>query len=183
MRRALAGFWWLSWACCFAWGAGDASRVNQVLVELKQGKSAPRIEVSEADLNSWLAVAVESRRRLGVRSLEVDLQGSNRLRAVAVVDMDQVQLEGFSVRLFKAVLSGEQRLVMEGRLEVSQGRGQYQVENASFNGVTVPAWLASMVISYLSSHQPPHVDVTESFDLPYGLRDIELLADRAVILR
>jgi hypothetical protein len=183
MRWWFRGGWSLAFACCLVLGAGNPSRVNQVLVELKEGKASSRIEISEDDLNAWLAVALDSRRRLGVKSAEVDLRGLNRVRATAVVDMDQVQLEGFSVRLFKAVLSGEQTLVTEGRLEVSRGQGHFQVESASFNGVAVPAWLASSVISYLSSRQPPHVDVTEPFDLPYGLRDLELLSDRAVILR
>lgn len=163
--------------------AGNASKVNQALVQIREGKANGRIELTEADLNAWVQVAVASKERLGVKKVEVDLRGMNRVRATALVNMDDVKLEGFTFRVFRTLLSGEQTLVTDGKLQITNRKATYEVESASMNGVTVPAWLASSVISYLSSKQPPHVDVTEPFDLPYGIRDVQLLQDRAVILR
>ncbi|GAB4244968.1 MAG: hypothetical protein Kow00109_20940 [Acidobacteriota bacterium] len=165
---------------------GNASKVNEVIVQIKNtaDKGSPlHLEVREADLNAWVAIVAESRPELGVKQTRVELLGDDRLRAAAEVDMDQVKLEGLSVQLFRTVLSGVQRLEVEGRLECSDGQARYVLERASLNGVALPAWLATQVLSYLSSHHSGGVDVTEPFDLPYGIRDVSIVPGKVVITR
>jgi len=165
---------------------GNASRVNELLVKLRAPRTSSQTEqlkISEEDLNAWAAVVTENKSHLGLRKLQVDLLGLNRVRALAEIDMDQVKMEGFSAQLFKSTLSGIQNLVAEGRLQIEGNQASFSVEEASFNGIPVPAWLVTQVLSYLSTRQPPNIDVTEPFPLPYGIRDIQLLPDSAVITR
>lgn len=165
---------------------GNASKVNEVIVQIKESadEATPlQLEVQEADLNAWIRVVAESRPELGVRKTEVELLGGDRLRAAAEVDMDQVRLEGLSVQVFRTVLSGVQRLEVEGKVDCHEGRGRYILERARLNGVAVPVWLATQVLSYLSSHHSGGIDVTEPFDLPYGIRKVTIVPGKVLISR
>ena len=77
----------------------------------------------------------------------------------------------------------EQTLEAEGKLDVKGGRGTYSLEETRFNGVAVPVWLVSSILSYLAKSQLPNVDIAEPFVLPFGITDVRLTADRAVLLR
>ncbi len=163
-----------------------SSRVNELLNQLKRPKASAageRFELSERDLNEFAGVVIGSRKNLGVRSILLDLQPGGVIAGVAVVDMDQVQVGGFAASMFKTVLSGTQTIKTTGRLSVKNRRAEYDIEEASFNGVWVPAWLVNSVVGYLGGKQPPHVDITEPFDLPFGIADVRVEADRLVILR
>lgn len=163
-----------------------ASRANEVLVRLKgpkQGLPVERFVLREEEINAWTAVALADKRRLGVRQLSFDFLGAGRFLARVLVDMDEVEVGGIAVALFQAVLSGEQRLEVEGVLEGDKGKARYRVESARFNGISVPAWLAGRVIAYLGKSQPPHVDVTRDFDLPFGVQSVRITPDELVIVR
>ncbi len=81
------------------------------------------------------------------------------------------------------VLSGTQVLKAEGKIVRNRGKARYELENAEFNGVWVPAWLASAVVSFVGKNQPPHIDITEDFDLPYGITGLVFYSDRVEITR
>lgn len=168
------------------WGADGAARVNRLLTRLKQPKNGPASEVftlSEADLNDFARAVLAGRKRLGVQTVQIDLQKNGRIDGTAVVNMDKVRLEGFAVSMFRAALSGTQVLRTRGKFSVLEGRGLYSIEQASFNGVTVPAWLVESVVGYLGARQPPHLDVTEPFDLPFGIVDVRIEPDKLVLVR
>lgn len=164
---------------------GNASNVNDVLVKLKTPKKGTALEtyiLTEADINAFTEVAIQSKKRLGVKKVAFDLR-PGAFHTKALINMEEVQLTGFSVRMFKAVLSGVQTLEAEGRFVNSGGKVSYQVESARFNNIPVPAWLVNSVIGYLGQKQPPHIDITEPFDWPYGIRDVKVVQDKVVVIR
>ncbi|UCF37365.1 MAG: hypothetical protein JSU96_00380 [Acidobacteriota bacterium] len=149
----------------------------------KEGTDPERFELLEEDVNAWTEVVVKSKKRLGVKNVEVDFRPGNWIGATAQINMDEVELTGFSISVFKSMLSGIQTLEAVGKLEIQGTKGTYTVEEASFNGVSVPAWVVNQVISALSSRQPPHVDITEPFDLPFGVTGVRMTANAVEILR
>ncbi len=165
---------------------GNPSRVNEILVQIKQGKttSGPeRLELTEEDVNAWLNLVVENRKDSGVRQAHVDFLGENRIEGTAEIDMDKVNLEGYSAQLFRSLLQGVQKVDVTGTLECADGKGEFSIEQASLNGVSVPAVLVEQILSYATSRQPPNIDITEPFDLPSDIRSVEVLKDRIVINR
>ncbi len=163
-----------------------ASKVNEVLVKLKEPKQGTKLEtfvIEENDLNEFAEAAIESKKRLGVQTVEFDLQGAGRFQGTALINMDEVELTGFTARAFKAMLSGNQTLKAVGKITTSQGQGTCALESASVNNIPIPAWLANSVIGYLSSRQPPYVDISEPFELPYEVQEISVTRDRIVLLR
>lgn len=166
--------------------AATETSIEELLVRLKtpkQGTEIEEFEISEKAANAWAVGAVEKQPKLGVRELTVDFRSPDLIATDLVVDMDQLEIGGYSEMLLGAALTGLQELKVVGRLEVSQGNGRYTVQQAALNGVDIPAWLANTILSYLSTNQPPNVDVTQPFALPYGISDIRLTEDRIIISR
>jgi len=163
-----------------------AAKVNQVLVTLKAPKASKNAEkflLSETEINEFIQVAIKSKQRLGIKSIQLDLNEKGQLRAIATINMDEVKVDVTGTWLFKKVLSGTQVLKAEGKLVTARGKGHYELDKAEFNGVWVPAWLAGAVVGFVGKKQPPHIDVTEEFALPYGITDVVLHSDRLEIVR
>ena len=81
------------------------------------------------------------------------------------------------------MLSGTQTLTAVGKITTSKGKGECALESAQVNSIPIPAWLANSVIGYLSSRQPPNVDVSEPFDLPYQIQEVSVTRERLVLIR
>ena len=166
--------------------AGDgASKVNQVLVRLKGPKQIAQetFVLTEIEINDFAEAAIKGKRRLGVKKMKFDLKEEGSFQTWTVIDMDDVQLTGLTFQMFKALLSGTQVLETMGKFSISNGKGIYTLQSAQVNGISVPAIVANAVISFLGKVQPPYVDVTEPFDLPYGIIDITIASDQVVITR
>jgi len=166
--------------------AASEMSVEELIAKLmapKQGNESQELELGEEQANAWALAAIAKQPKLGVKSLNVDFREPNVIASEVVVDMDQVKLEGYAAILVESTLSGLQKLEVVGSLEVGEGKGAYTVETALLNGVTVPAWMANAIISHLSKNQPPNVDVTEPFRLPYGISDVRLTEDSIVVTR
>lgn len=162
-----------------------ASRVNEVLVKLKEPKKGKSLEtyiLTEQEVNSFADAAIQSKKRLGIMKVSFDLKPGTFF-TTALINMDDVKLSGFAFRMFKAVLSGTQRLEAEGKLLNTGGKGSYEVQSARFNNIPVPAFVVNAVIGYLGQRQPPHIDVTEPFTWPYGIRDVKIVTDKVVVIR
>jgi hypothetical protein len=186
-------------ACCVvtlflaAWVAGaqppaedGATRVHDVFVKLQAPKTSQgteRWQLSEPDVNQFLAVAVASKKRIGLTKLQCEFDQSGALGATAVINMDEVKLDGLAIRTFKALLSGAHTLKAKGRLVIKNSKGVFEVDEASFDGMWVPAWFASSVVAFVGRQQPPHVDITEEFSMPYGISDVKISAKKAEIIR
>ncbi len=163
-----------------------ATRINETLVQLQAPKptnETQKFVLKETDINEFLDVAIQSKKRLGVKKIQVDVTEAGRLAATATVNMDDVKLDNTGVWLFKKFLSGTQVLKAEGKIIRNHGKARYELEKAEFNGVWVPAWLASAVVSFVGKNQPPHIDITEDFDLPYGITGLVFHSDRVEITR
>ncbi|MGH9342097.1 MAG: hypothetical protein ACRD1R_21555 [Acidobacteriota bacterium] len=160
-----------------------ASKVNQVLTQLKESTGRQTYVLTESEINAFAAAAIESKKRLGVKKVVFDLKPGGKFTATAQINMDDVELTGLTFRMFQALLSGTQTLQAQGKFSADKGRGLYELESASFNSITVPAFLVNAVLSYLSKRQPPHIDITEPFDLPYGVRQVSITSNRLTITR
>lgn len=163
-----------------------ATRINETLVQLQAPKPNNQVQkflLKETDLNEFIEVAIQSKKRLGVKKIQLDVAEAGRISATATINMDDVKLDNTGVWLFKKFLSGTQVLKAEGKIVRNRNKARYELEKAEFNGVWVPAWLASAVVSFVGKNQPPHIDITEDFDLPYGITGLAFHSDSVEIVR
>ena len=160
--------------------------MHDVLAELQKPKTSKKPEswrLKEEDVNQFVDAALASKKRIGLRKLRFEFDQSGALGATAVINMNDIKLEGFAIRAFKTMLSGTHTLKTKGRLLVKNAKGVFEIDKASFDDVWVPAWFASSVIAFAGRKQPPHIDITEEFSLPYGISDVRITGGQAEIIR
>lgn len=160
--------------------AGAAGEVERVLGELVINSVREEVpkrvyRLSETDLNSYLTTKLEKADRKGLESISVRLkQGS--FVTVVTVNMDQVQFkdQSLTASLLSVLLRGAHTLEVEGHLQVQEGIGKYQVQQASLDGIALPASVMEMVVSTLGRQQDPPLDLSEPFPMPYGISTVDV---------
>ncbi len=160
--------------------AGAAGEVERVLGELVINSVREEVpkrvyRLSETDLNSYLTTKLEKADRKGLESISVRLkQGS--FVTVVTVNMDEVQFkeQSLTASLLSGLLRGAHTLEVEGQLQVQEGVGKYQVQQASLDGIALPASVMEMVVSTLGRQQAPPLDLAEPFPMPYGISTVDV---------
>ena len=160
--------------------AGAAGEVERVLGELVINSVREEVpkrvyRLSETDLNSYLTTKLEKADRKGLESISVRLkQGS--FVTVVTVNMDEVQFkeQSLTASLLSGLLRGAHTLEVEGQLQVQEGVGKYQVQQASLDGIALPASVMEMVVSTLGRQQDPPLDLAEPFPMPYGISTVDV---------
>jgi hypothetical protein len=153
-------------------GGGLAELLRSLETGVQPGD---RFVVTEGELNTFISTEVEANRVTAVRSVAVRvLEG--RFQADIDVDLDQVNLgDSAGAALFRSLLSGRQRLALEGLVEGTGGVARYRTQSASVNGVPLPPSLVDLLLKQLGEKQDPPFDPTGPIPLPRGLKTIRLL--------
>ncbi|HSR67814.1 MAG TPA: hypothetical protein VLU25_07720 [Acidobacteriota bacterium] len=163
-----------------------AAKVEKTLNQIQEDQysengSGNSYMIQEDELNAYLKALIEVQQPEGLDSARVRLDGSRRFTTWLEVDLDQLDLEKSGAGWLSYILTGKRTMQVEGRLETSQGRGSYTVIEAWMGSVPIPASLVNSAIKQVGEKQDPPFDPTKSFDLPYGLRDIEVMKGQAVL--
>ena len=165
-----------------------AKRVESVLTELesreKENDRQSRTYVLvETDMNAYLASEIAKRERKDVEHLSVKMNDENRFITLLTVNLDNVDIkaDGMTKTLFRTFLRGTQTIEMDGKLTTDKGKGTYEVQSATMNGVPLPATLVNAIISAVGKQQDPPFDPTEPFDLPYKIQTIVVSSGKTTI--
>ncbi len=134
-----------------------------------------QFRVTESELNAFIRTEVDTNRVTAVRSVAVRVL-DGRFQADIEVDMDQVELgDSAGATVFRSLLSGRQRLALEGSVEGKDGVARYETRSASINGIPLPAGLVDLLLKQLGAKQDPPFDPTGPIPLPRGLKTIRLV--------
>jgi hypothetical protein len=170
----------------------DAARLQAKIEKISKngtGKqaAAARTPISEAELNSYLRYEMGDRIPPGVTDPWVSILGENRLSGRAVVDLNQVAQSKKSGSILDPwnLVSGSLPLTVNGVLRTKNGIGTFGVESVSLSGVPVPNWMLQEIVSYYSksSTTPQGVSIDKPFDLPAGIREIQLDRGQATVVQ
>lgn len=170
-------------------GSPDAAtqRVEKMLDELEARQQAKEKDrrtytLTESDLNAFLAAKIKERPRKDVESLRVEMK-DDFFTTFLKVDLDQVDVKGDSMTksLLKALLHGKQTIEFDGRLKTDNGKGTYEVERATLNGMPLPPSFVNSILSAVGRQQDPPFDPMEPFDLPYGIKTVKVSLGKALL--
>jgi hypothetical protein len=169
----------LSWA-----EADSLARKIQEVEELRRtGKLVPRqtVQVTEAQLNSYLNLTLGSRMLKGVTDLDVHFE-SERLAARALVDLQRLPIKG-SLGVFGGLLGGSVPVELRGRLPNKDGQGTIDVEELRLSGYSMPRSMLAQIVSASTrtSENPAGFDINAPFRLPYDVRSVRFEPGKAVV--
>ncbi|MDI9613553.1 MAG: hypothetical protein QM330_11005 [Acidobacteriota bacterium] len=148
--------------------------MERFLPEKKAGKSQST-PFTEEEINSYLQLVLKPRYHPSLRTLEVTLK-KNRLRARALIDFDRLRDSSAGVfrNLLAFMFSGAHTLDAEGKLLTGNGRGRFELEEARFDGRTLPNNMVNEIIAAVGMLQNPPFNPTKPSRLPYGIERVEI---------
>ena len=162
-------------------------KVRQVLEALRtdsQAEPPPKktYQLSQAQINAYLLEELSHQEESFVLSFSV-LLGDGNFTTMIEVDFDQLRPAEQTTPwdLLRILFKGKQTLEVEGVLNVSQGRGNYHIQQAQFSGVKLPISLVHDILMSLGQIQPALLDPTSSFPMPYGIESVVISPDQVVI--
>jgi hypothetical protein len=170
----------------------DAARLQAKLDKITKNGSGPRAvaartAISEAELNSYLRYELGDRIPAGVKDPWVSILDDNRVSGRAVVDLSQVaqsKKSGAALDPWNLV-GGSLPLEVDGVLRTKNGIGTFGVQSVSISGIPVPSWMLQEIVSYYSksSSTPQGVSLDKPFELPAGIREIQLGRGQAIVVQ
>jgi hypothetical protein len=171
-------------ASAFAAGAVPSvtpavSKVQNLFQELQAaqskgpGQSKPvHFQLSEAEVNEYLAYARQTQPRPGLESVTVKFFPNNYVSSYTVVNFDAVEQwkPGTIPFALRPVLTGKKAIWVDVRFRAQNGTMTFSVEKAYFGSIPIPTFLVEKVIQVVAARQPEKYDTSKPVPLPFGLR-------------
>jgi len=169
----------------------DADRLQQKIDLIAQrglipGRSALRTTVTEAEINSYLAIYGKTQLPAGVVDPRVAILGPDRISGRATIDLDAVRRSSSGGWFDPAsYLTGHLPVSARGVLRTKDGVARFQLESAQVAGITIPKAILQEIVGYYSRtpDNPRGLSLDDPFPLPAGIRQIEMRRGEAVVVR
>jgi hypothetical protein len=170
----------------------DAARLQAKIDRINKNSLAGRTAglrtpVTEAELNSYLRYELGDRIPAGVKDPWVSILDENRLSGRAVVDLGEIAKGHKSNNMLDpwSLVGGSLPLSVNGVLRTKNGVGAFGVESVAISGVPVPNWMLQEIVSYYSKSPttPQGVSLDKPFELPSGIREIQLARGQAIVVQ
>lgn len=170
----------------------DSDRFQNKIAEINENARAKRpvslrTPITEAELNSYLVYAVAQEFPAGVTDPYVTIDGDGHLSGRATVDLNQLKAAQSSGGWLDplAYLSGKAPVTAVGTLHTTRGTARLAVESTTISGVAVPTFLLQALVRHYTRtrENPGGISLDDMFELPAGIREIELGKGQAVIVQ
>src|SRR5262245_52135649 len=146
-----------------------------------------RTPVSEDEFNSWFAYRAQSLLPQGMTEPQLTIIGNGKVSATATVDLDTVARQKRNGAVLNPwnLVGGRVPVTVSGVLSTGNGRGQFDLEEATLSGIPVPRSLLQELVSYYSRSdtQPQGIRIDDPFALPANIRQIEVGQGQAIVIQ
>jgi hypothetical protein len=170
----------------------ESDQFRQKIAAIVDAASRParavrRTNVSENEVNAYLAYDVKDQIPVGVVNPTVTILGTGRVTGRAIVDLDAVRKQQQATSLFDpaSYLTGRLPVTATGVLQTGNGIGKFQLESATVGGVPVPKILLQQIVTYYSRSpdNPGGIGLDAAFALPARIREIQVQRGQAIIVQ
>lgn len=169
------------------------SFAQKILVIAHQGTTSDgraaskRTTLTESELNSWFAFRAQPLIPKGIGEPKITMIGGGRVAGQAIVDLDAVAKKRATGGMLDpwSYIGGRVPVSVSGMLHTKDGIGRFELHAAEVSGVPVPKMLLQELLSYYSrtSDHPQGISLEDPFELPAGIRNIEVGAGQAVVVQ
>jgi len=161
----------------------DAFEKKIVLVQ-KQGEQKASKDrattFTQAETNSYLKFKAGDLLPTGLTQPELTMLGGGKTSGKAVVDLDVVREKQGSGSWFDptSYLTGKLPVTASGRIVTWDGKGKFELETATINGIPLPKGLLAQMVNFFTrtSDNPRGSSIDDTFELPAGVKTIDVNA-------
>jgi hypothetical protein len=143
--------------------------------------------LSEGEVNAWFAYHAPPLLPEGLTRPRVTIVGDRKVIGTAIVDLDAIARSRASGRTFDLwnLIGGRVPVTVAGLLHADNGWARLEVQEADISGVAVPLRVLEELVQYYSRtpESPAGIRLTDSFELPAGIRQVRLQRGAAVVVQ
>ncbi len=145
-----------------------------------------RTVFTQSEMNAYLQHRAATWLPAGLTNPRLDFVDVNRVATTVVADLDSVRRRS-SGGWFDptAYLRGRLPVHVVGTLVTSRGRGRFDLEQATVDGIPVPSIFIQELLAYYTStpDQPSGVRLDQPFELPSAIERIDVRAGQATVVQ
>jgi hypothetical protein len=149
--------------------------------------STLRTEVTEDELNSWFMYRSQSFLSEGLTQPQITLVGDGGLIAQAIIDLDVAAQQRSSGGGFDplSLISGKVPVTVTGVLQSGDGVARLDVQTVLVSGFPMPVAVLEELARYYSRtpELPLGVRLNDAFDMPAGIRRVDIGPGQAVVVQ
>lgn len=140
-------------------------------------KRTQELEVSEAELASYVMLSLRDQIPVQIDSIKVQLTPG----AIGA-DAEVVMNEPTGTALVDALIGGKHNLFVKGKLSGADRRGRFELGEVKVDGIPVPKVLVESLFNKYVKPKYPNADLKAPFDLPWGIERLTLEPKKARIV-
>jgi hypothetical protein len=163
--------------------------VTQRGVNTAQGdaRESQRTPFTESEVNSWFVYRSREVLPAGVSEPSLTMVGPGKLKGAATVDLETIAKRRSTGRTLDpwSYLGGRLPVTVSGTLRTQDGVGQFELEEATVSGISVPPSVLQDIVAYYSKtdEAPQGVRLDGPFKLPARIKQIEVRQGQAVVVQ
>jgi hypothetical protein len=155
-----------------------AKRFSQKWSELAsppKGRFSKTWEFSQKEMDSYVRYELAQSFPKGLRDVRIKFL-PNSLSADGFVNFDEMQADTHSAKnpLLSALLAGEHRLEVLGKLSTQNKMGTYEILGLRLDQREIPKPLVDLLIAKLVVPKYPNAKPDTPFELPYDITHIDI---------
>jgi len=153
-----------------------AEGLQRKIEVIKAKQAAPvkrqqeQIEVSHVEVESYILFLLQQKK------IPAKLESVNVQFVPADVAIDTQMTVGLGT-----ILQGTHRLFVKGKFAGGAGRGKFELETVRVDRIPVPVFLAEFVFNRLVKPVLPAADIRAPFQLPFGIKSVAIVPDKAIV--
>lgn len=165
---------------------------NKLLGVIQAGESSPgigrgrRTVFTQGEMNAYLQHRAQTWLPTGLTNPRLDFVDVNKVATTVIADLDGVRRKS-SGGWFDptAYLRGRLPVHVIGTLTTQQGRGRFDLEQATVDGIPVPRMFIQELLAFYTAtpDQPSGVRLDQPFDLPSAIERIDVRAGQATVVQ
>jgi hypothetical protein len=154
-----------------------------VLVQAQSEQKASKdraTSFSQAETNSYLKFKAADLLPTGLTQPELTMHGAGKASGKAIVDLDVVREKQGSGSWFDptSYLTGKLPVTAAGRIVTWDGKGKFELETATINGIPLPKSLLAQMVNFFTrtADNPRGSSIDDTFELPANIQRIDVNA-------
>jgi hypothetical protein len=137
-----------------------------------------RTQISENELQSYVFYSLKDDIPAHIDTVDVQL-GADTVGCDTQVTFNS---SATGNPVWDALVGGTHNLSLKGKMVAREGRGKFDLEEVQVDGIPVPNVLIQALIKRYVKPKYPEVDLSEPFDLPWGIQEIRLEPAKATVV-
>jgi hypothetical protein len=144
----------------------------------KHKPGSARVEASDVELESYPLYSLKEDIPAQVDSADVQLAQDT----VALDTQITFSSNATGNPVVDALVGGTHNLFVKGKLVAREHRGKFDLLEVRVDGIPVPNLLIQSLMKRYVQPKYPDVDLNEPFDMPWGIQELKLEQDKAIVI-